>query len=240
MGSIVNSFDIHARISEIRSTVVGKLSNIKRLVAKRKKEEVKRSDRAKEGLDKLKKQIVNAERHARKMSKKAEHFRKAAKKDGLTGLHNRSAFDERLRDGLELFNSGGGSFLIVLFDVDNFKAINDMFGHVAGDKVLKIVARTLTESFRKDDFIARYGGDEFVVILEGLSEEMAYERTEKFTKNFSEKRFTSAMAGKDIKINISAGIALADAGEGPDQLIRRADLAMYDSKKNARQPDISG
>ena len=165
------------------------------------------------------------------MSKKAEHFRKAAKKDGLTGLHNRSSFDERLKDALELFNNGGETFLIVLFDVDNFKSINDTFGHVAGDKVLKVVAHTLIESFRKNDFIARYGGDEFVVIIEGLSEEMAHERTEKFAKNFSEKRFTSTMAGKDININISAGIAVANAREGPDDLIRRADLAMYDSKR---------
>ncbi|MBW2615127.1 MAG: GGDEF domain-containing protein [Deltaproteobacteria bacterium] len=231
VGSIVNSFDIHARISEIKNAVVTKLSNIKRLVAKRKKDELKRSKRTKGSINKLKNQIVNAEKDAHKMSKKAEHFRKAAKKDGLTGLHNRSSFDERLKDTLELFNNGGETFLVVLFDVDNFKSINDTFGHVAGDKVLKVVARTLIESFRKNDFIARYGGDEFVVIIEGLSEEMAHERTEKFAKNFSEKRFTSTMAGKDININISAGIAVANAGEDPDDLIRRADLAMYDSKK---------
>jgi len=96
---------------------------------------------------------------------------------------------------------------------------------------LKVVARTLIESFRKNDFIARYGGDEFVVIIEGLSEEMAYERTETFAKNFSGKRFTSTMAGKDINIDISAGIAVANAGDGPADLIRRADIAMYDSKK---------
>ena len=231
LGSIVNSFDIHARISEIKNAVVSKLSNIKQLVAKRKKDELKRSKRSKISINKLKKQIVNAEKDAHKMSKKAELFRKAAKKDGLTGLYNRSSFDEKLKDALELFNSEGGTFLIVLFDVDSFKSINDTFGHVAGDKVLKVVAQTLTESFRKNDFIARYGGDEFVVVIEGLSEEMAHQRTEKFTKNFSEKRFTSTMAGKDVNINISAGIAVANAGEGPDDLIRRADLAMYDSKK---------
>lgn len=231
VGSIVNSFDIHARISEIKNAVVTKLSNIKRLVAKRKKDELKRSERGKGIINKLKNQIVNAEKDAHKMSKKAEHFRKAAKKDGLTGLHNRSFFDARLKDALELLNNGGETFLVVLFDVDKFKSINDTFGHVAGDKVLKVVAQTLRESFRKNDFIARYGGDEFVVIIEGLSEEMAHERTARFTKNFSEKQFTSAMAGKDININISAGIAVADAGEGPDDLIRRADLAMYDSKK---------
>jgi diguanylate cyclase len=232
MGSIVNSFDIHARISEIKSAVVAKLSNIKRLVAKRKKDELIRSERANDSINKLKDKIVNAEKEAQKVSKKAEHFQKAAKKDGLTGLHNRSSFDEKLKDALKLLNGKGDLFIIVLFDVDNFKSINDTFGHVAGDKVLKEVARTLRESFRKSDFIARYGGDEFVVIIEGLSEEMAHERTAKFTKNFSQKRFTSAMAGKDININISAGISVANAGEDPDDLIRRADLAMYDSKKN--------
>ncbi len=234
MGSIVNSFDIHARISEIKSAVVEKLSNIKRLVARRKKDELKRSERAKDSINKLRNKIATAEKNAQKVSKKAEHFRKVAKKDGLTALHNRSSFDERLKDALELFNNGGEIFLIVLFDVDNFKSINDTFGHVAGDKVLKVVARTLIECFRKNDFIARYGGDEFVVIIDGLSEEMAYERTAKFTKNFSEKRFTSATAGKDISISISAGIAVANKGDEPDDLIRRADMAMYESKKKKR------
>jgi diguanylate cyclase len=231
MGSIVNSFDIHARINEIKSAVVSKLSNIKRLVAKRKKDELKRSERANKSINKLKNQIVNAEKDAREVFKKAEHFRKAAKKDGLTGLHNRSSFDGKLKDALELLNSGEDAFIVALFDVDNFKSINDTFGHVAGDKVLKEVARSLKESFRKNDFIARYGGDEFVVIIEGMSEEMAHERTVKFTRNFSQKRFTSAMAGKDINIRISAGIAVAYAEEGPEDLISRADLAMYDSKK---------
>jgi diguanylate cyclase len=165
------------------------------------------------------------------MSKKAEHFRKAARKDGLTGLHNRSSFDDKLKDAFTLLSEKENSFIVALFDVDNFKSINDTFGHIAGDRVLKEVARTLRETFRKNDFIARYGGDEFVVIIEGLSEEMARERTANFTENFSQKRFTSAVAGKDININISAGIALANAGEDPDDLIRRADRAMYDSKK---------
>jgi diguanylate cyclase (GGDEF)-like protein len=86
------------------------------------------------------------------------------------------AFDTNITDSLKAFSKEQGPFSLVLFDVDKFKWINDTLGHVAGDKVLQKVAQCLKETFRKDDFIARYGGDEFAVVIEGLNEEMAREK----------------------------------------------------------------
>jgi len=230
VGSIVNSFNIYATVNEIKSAVIEKLTNIKRIVSIRKKEEMKRSKKAQEKIVTLKNRIFEAEKDAIEMSKKAERFEIAATRDGLSGLYNRKAFDIRVDEAMKKFDSGGDPFSVVLFDVDNFKMINDQFGHVAGDKVLVKVAQCLKETFRKDDFIARFGGDEFAVLIEGLSEEMAFERIVKFKDSFSKKRFFSHKDG-DVRVGVSAGTTMAMKGDSPKDLIHRADMAMYDSKK---------
>lgn len=174
-----------------------------------------------------------AEREVGEMTKKAKYFQTAATRDGLTGLYNRNAFDLRVKSALETFDEGGKPFSIVLFDVDDFKNINDTFGHLSGDKVLQKVAQCLQTTFRKNDCIARFGGDEFDVVIEGLSEEMARERIMKFKENFRKKRFYSRNTG-DIKVTISAGFAQAMAGESSDEILRRADMDMYALKKQKR------
>jgi diguanylate cyclase (GGDEF)-like protein len=235
VGSIVDSFNIHDSIDELKSAVVEKLKKIKGLLSKRKNEEVKRLLKAKKNISRLKKRIVEAELGAKEMTKKAKHFQKAAVKDGLTGLYNRKAFNVRLHDAQKALNANGEPFSVVLFDVDKFKWINDNFGHVAGDKVLKQVAQCLLETFRKNDFIARFGGDEFAVVVEGLSEEMARKRIVKFQENFQKKRFVSRSTG-NIDVTISAGIAQSVAGEVVEDIINRADKDMYTFKKNKKMP----
>ena len=230
VGSIVNSFNIYTTISEIKSTVVNKIENIKRLVSLRKKEEVKKTRSAQKNIEKLKKKIQETEIGVRELSRKAEKFQEAAMNDGLTGLHNRKAFDIKVKDALKMFEEKGETYSIILFDVDKFKDINDTFGHVAGDKVLKKVAQCLKETFRESDFIARYGGDEFVVIIERLTREMASERIMNFGKNLKKRRFVSYKKG-DINISASAGIAMVMEGDTPESFIERADKSMYASKQ---------
>ncbi len=233
VGLIVDSFNIYDTIDGVKSAVVEKLKKIKSLLSKRKKEEIKRLRKAKKNISRLKKKIVEAELGAKEMTKKAKHFQKAAVKDGLTGLYNRKAFDMRLHDAQKAFNADEEPFSVVLFDVDKFKWINDTFGHVSGDKVLKKVAQCMQETFRKNDFIARFGGDEFAVIIEGLSEEMARKRIVKFQESFRKKRFVSRSSG-NIDVTLSAGIAQSVAGEVAENIIDRADRDMYTFKKNKK------
>lgn len=230
MGSIADSFNIHSTIDEIKRAVVEKLTQIKHIVAARKKEELRIARKAQENIDRLNKKIMQAEKDARVMSKKVDYFQTAATKDGLTGLYNRKAFDMRLKDALKLFHEEDEPVALVIFDVDNFKWINDTLGHVAGDKVLKKVAQCLKETFRQNDFIARYGGDEFAVVIERLSEEMANRKIVSFRENFRKKRFYSHNIG-DVDVTVSAGIAKAKEGDTPDAFIQRADINMYESKK---------
>jgi diguanylate cyclase len=143
------------------------------------------------------------------------------------------AFDAMIANAVESFKQGGDTFSIVMFDVDNFKWVNDTFGHVAGDKILKEVAAVLCRTFRKDEFIARYGGDEFVVVIAGLSESTARQRIATFEKNFKKMRFFSHKDG-DVKIGISVGIASVAKGNTPEDLLHKADKAMYEMKKKRK------
>ncbi len=233
VGSIVESFNIHNTIDEIKSTVLDKIENIKRIVSLRKKEETIQSLRAKENISRLKRRIVEVEKDALVMTQKAEKLQTAALNDGLTGLYNRKAFDIRVRDALGALTSRKIPFAVVLFDVDKFKGVNDTFGHVAGDTVLKKVAQCLKDTFRQDDFISRYGGDEFAVVIERLTKDMAKERIASFRKNLKKIRFKSYKKG-EIDISVSSGIALANNEDTPETLIDRADKAMYASKEKSK------
>lgn len=233
VGSIADSFNIHSTIDEIKSAVVEKLTKIKQLVAQKKKEEVEKARKTQENINKLKQRIKKTEKDARAMAKKVDYFQTAATKDGLTGLYNRKAFDRRLNDALKTFSEEGIPVSLILFDVDNFKWINDTLGHVAGDKILQKVAQCLGEAFRKGDFIARYGGDEFAVVIEGLDEEIARKKILDFNDLFGKKRFFSHNIG-DVNVSVSAGITMSIEGDNIEDFINRADKNMYESKKKKR------
>lgn len=229
VGSIAQSFDICNTIGEVKKVVVEKLKNIKGIVTLRKKEEMKKHQVAKENINNLNRKIMDVEKKARKMAKKADRFQKAAMRDGLTGLFSRGAFDIKMEEALKSFKEKKEIFSLILFDVDRFKSINDTLGHIAGDKVLKKVSECLEETFRKDDFIARFGGDEFVVVIEELTEDMALDRISKFNKNLKKRRFVSHKAG-EVDLSVSAGTATVNETDTIESIIGRADKAMYDVK----------
>ncbi len=233
VGSISDSFNIYTTIDEIKSAVVEKLKKIKHLLALRKKEEVQKAQKAQENIKKLKQKIVKTEKDARAMAKKVDFFQTAATTDGLTGLYNRNAFDLRINKALKMFHEEGQTVSLILFDVDNFKWINDTLGHVAGDKILQKVAQCLKEAFRKGDFIARYGGDEFAAVIEKLDMDIAQKKILDFNDLFGKKRFFSHSVG-DVNVTVSAGITMSKEGDNVDDFINRADKNMYESKKKKR------
>ncbi len=234
MGSIVRSFDIHTTIDEIRHVVMEKIKKIKEAVSLKKKEELERAKAAREHMEELQKRIIEAERQAQEMSRRAEELKTVAMKDGLTGLYNRKAFGMKIDNALQRTRASGEAFSLIMFDVDGFKEINDTFGHIAGDKVLVKVAECLKGSFRENDFVARYGGDEFAVIIEKMGRPMALERLEAFKKNLSKIRFVSHKKG-EIRITVSSGVAEATPEDSVEAVIEKADKEMYKEKNEKRQ-----
>lgn len=150
--------------------------------------------------------------------------------DPLTGLPNRHLFNDRLEQSIARADRCKGSVALLFFDLDSFKAINDTLGHSCGDMLLKGVAERLAHRIRKADTLARYGGDEFVVILNGDGEHGNVTATTRAILDTLCQPFF--VAGEELYISASVGIAIypADAASAAD-LLNNADIAMYQAKK---------
>ena len=150
--------------------------------------------------------------------------------DPLTGLPNRALFLDRLQHALDVAARRATELCVLFVDLDRFKAVNDSLGHAAGDELLRAAAARLSECTRAADTTARFGGDEFALLLEddgnGLQPEVVAERI------IAAMRLPFPLEGKEVFIGATVGIAIADGdGQGPDELLRNADLAMYRAKK---------
>ncbi|MFR9719006.1 diguanylate cyclase [Aeromonas diversa] len=152
--------------------------------------------------------------------------------DSLTQVHNRAALDERLELEYKRWLRYQTPLCLAVVDIDHFKTINDNYGHMAGDKALKVVAKALQRALRDTDFIARFGGEEFVILLPNIN-------PDKFLKPLDKLRHTIKSIPfrfKDarVEITISIGATLFKEGDQPTDAFERADQALYNSKHSGR------
>lgn len=152
--------------------------------------------------------------------------------DKLTGLHNRQAFDVLVENLLERSRRTSATFSAAIMDIDDFKKVNDTFGHLIGDQVLKEVARVAKERVRGADVLCRWGGEEFLLVLPDCSIADALKLVEEIRIAVSENQISANDA--PIKTTISAGLAELVPGESVDQLINRADQALYKAKNSGK------
>ncbi len=152
--------------------------------------------------------------------------------DPLTGLGNRRAYQKRIEEELSRFDRYQTPLALVVCDLDHFKQINDTHGHLAGDRVLRVVAQLLLRLTRKSDFVGRYGGEEFVVLLPNTNEKTAYLVAEKLRSSLEKLPFESG--GRKIPVTMSMGLTQAREGDTPDKLFQRADKLLYQAKKAGR------
>lgn len=158
--------------------------------------------------------------------------------DRLTGLANRWLFEEKVADAVARARRSGEPGALLFVDLDGFKAVNDCFGHDAGDLVLRTTATRLRESLRGADIVARFGGDEFVVLLEGIrSERSALAVASKIRRRVGEP---VQLPHGTIQVSCSLGFAFFPTqGEDLDSLLRRADRLMYRSKSGHRPAAVA-
>lgn len=152
-----------------------------------------------------------------------------AARDQLTGLWNRRTFDHRLQEAIAHLDRHDGTFSLLLLDLDYFKNINDQYGHVAGDEVLKRFADVLHQRLRQNDVDARWGGEEFVVLADGARLEAAFALAE----HIRQAAESTVLAGPD-RVTVSIGIAEYQPGDTGDSLLARADDALYEAKRTGR------
>lgn len=189
----------------------------------------------------LVKEIVAARvKHAMEIGRKYSVFdsmdkayRKQTELDGTTKLLNKIAFNDFTCRILEAGYEGKNALMVI--DVDNFKLVNDKFGHLIGDDTIKCVADTLTYAFRKNDVIGRFGGDEFVVLMTNIqSKENARNKATEIIKSIT----FACMKKLQINVTVSIGIAFSEKDDTLEALFIRADQALYEAKSTGKEKAV--
>lgn len=167
-----------------------------------------------------------------------EKLKTLATTDELTGLHNRKYLLERMDQEISRAKRYGNALSLLLFDLDFFKVVNDIYGYEWGDVLLKSIADKLKGLIRKEDILTRYGDEEFVVVLPNTSEDNAFLFAERFRKDIEKMEFIPAGEEERHPITISGGIAtypcLPDTEEDANTIIRYAEHALYNAKKRGK------
>jgi diguanylate cyclase (GGDEF)-like protein len=171
---------------------------------------------------------ITAERH------ELESIKDSTFRDPLTGLANRTLFMERLDNEIKRAERYGGKLIILFMDIDGFKAINDTYGHLVGDRVLEELAGRMSEAVRESDTVARLGGDEFVYLLPDLSDDASFHD---FMHKIEERtRQRLDIDGVGFEVSVSMGYAIYPCdGKAKDVLLTAADRRMYENKKRRAQ-----
>jgi len=153
-------------------------------------------------------------------------------RDALTGLPNRLAFEERAKLEQARYRREKQPFCLAVWDIDYFKQVNDTYGHKAGDKALHVVGRTLAKLLREVDMVARFGGEEFVMLLPQTTLENALPVVERMRATIEKTPFR--YKDEPLKITLSCGITEYREGEAMEQTFERADRALYRAKNEGR------
>jgi diguanylate cyclase (GGDEF)-like protein len=163
------------------------------------------------------------------LKKSEENYKMLSEFDVLTGIYNRRAYEKKLSGAINIAQRYKRPLSLIMFDIDDFKNINDILGHAAGDSVLKEIASAIKEGLRATDFFARIGGEEFIIICPETTLEMAANLAERFRAKIENYNFTIGN-----KITLSFGVIAFQEGSTKENLEHFVDLALYDAKSKGK------
>jgi diguanylate cyclase len=187
-----------------------------------------------EQLESLAKQVEILNTELKKVQRESE-------RDGLTGAYNRKAFDQRIVNLVEENTISRAPFSLLLLDIDNFKKINDTYGHQTGDRVLVALVNKCRQFVRSEDTVARYGGEEFALILPSASLKNAVKKGKQICQTVATTRYAvEGNSGQDaLGITVSVGVAAFKKGDTAKSIIARADEALYLAKRTGKNRVVS-
>jgi two-component system cell cycle response regulator len=184
---------------------------------------------------------VRRKRLQDRLSRNYERSLSLALTDELTGLYNRRFLFAHLDELIERVNAGGNCAAVWLFDIDNFKRVNDTHGHAAGDDVLREIAARTVKTMRSADLVARIGGDEFVVVMPEAEPAVAAGAAERLRATIADQPFVVRDTAVALSLTVSIGVTVTAAGgDACDRLLKRADDALYAAKSAGRNRVVTG
>jgi diguanylate cyclase len=225
---VARATDLH----QLKEAVSQRLSQIKLSIDDYLQEELVWHQQAEQSEQVLRERLIKLERESSELRTRMLDAHHLALLDTVTGLPNRLAYEERIEQELARWKRFGNPLTMLIWDVDDFKSINDRFGHQAGDKALRVIAQSLKSRLRETDFIARFGGEEFVCLLCGTQGEEALAVAEEMRRSVESNGFHSQ--GKPVAVTISCGVASFISGDTLADAFRRADQALYQAKRSGK------
>ncbi|PKM42689.1 MAG: hypothetical protein CVV05_16980 [Gammaproteobacteria bacterium HGW-Gammaproteobacteria-1] len=219
-------------LDQLKHVVQDRVDTIRRHMDVFRRSEDERIERAEREVEKLNDRLRRLEAESESLRGRIQQERNLALIDPLTEINNRLAYNERIAQEYARWKRYQAPLVFTVWDVDNFKKINDTYGHQAGDKVLKVVAKLLTSQVRETDFVARYGGEEFVILLPET--ELAHARTVAEKIRMAVEKCEFHYRNERVLITISCGLAVFAGDDEPDSVFARADAAMYRAKAAGR------
>ncbi|GIX34348.1 MAG: hypothetical protein KatS3mg126_0127 [Lysobacteraceae bacterium] len=191
-----------------------------------------RAEAYRERAERMRSRVEQLEAETRRLRESLAREQVNATTDPLTGIPNRLAYEQRVALEYRRWKRFGRPLCLVVWDIDRFKAINDEHGHQAGDVVIREVAQRLARQVRATDFVARTGGEEFVMLLVDTAPDAAMAVVEKLRARIAERSIQAAAA--PLQVTVSAGLAEFRGEEDPDAVFARADAALYRAKRAGR------
>jgi diguanylate cyclase len=225
-------------LTELRQHLTARLEAINTHLQDFRSREDARVKTYRERVEQMRIRISALERESRSLHESLREEQRMALIDALTGIPNRAAYDDRIEQEFKRWKRFSRPVSILAWDIDRFKAINDAYGHKAGDKVLRVIGQHLASNVRDTDFVARYGGEEFVMLLVGTPAEEAHVVADKIRREISQLGFH--FHDHPVTVTTSCGITSFTGADSPDILFDRADRALYRAKEAGRNCCVIG
>jgi len=220
------------QLEPLKQLINSRLENIAEQIKKQRTLEELERKKTYQELNLLTTKITAMEQESSQLANKLKSAHEKATHDPLTNLPNRLAFDDRYSIEVARWKRYKSPLSILIWDIDLFKHINDSFGHKAGDKTLILIAKLLSKHCRETDFVSRFGGEEFTMLLSNTNTKQALETANNIREIIEKTAFNSN--GKKISITISCGITELTKSDKGDSAFNRADKALYIAKNNGR------
>ena len=232
MDDIKHSSSTAKELTALQHNINNYLNDISRNLADHKRDETTRQQQTQEQLHEMTLKLQEMETEASSLRASLRVAHNQALHDPLTGLPNRLAYDERATLEIARWKRNKSPLSLVIWDIDHFKAINDNFGHKSGDRTLMLIAQLFLKNCRETDFIARFGGEEFIMLLQNTTAENALIAAEEIRIIIQDSGFNSN--GQAVNMTISCGIAEFKKHDDQEKVFERADQALYQAKQEGR------